>query len=391
MGIEIRLLGGFSVSVDGEAVPARAWRLRKALGADAIVVRDELVTLATAATVDVDTFEAAVAAARTAGRSAELEAATGLFAGDLLPEDRYEAWTEPRRSLLREQFASVCLELAERHERRGRIGDALACAQRVLEGEPLHEPAHRFLMSCYARAGRRQDALQQFERLRAELRRRLEAKPDAVTRALYRSLLATSVADESTPRRLPVQLTTFVGREHELKEVGELLGSKRMLTLTGAGGTGKTRLAVAAAEAAASRFPDGTWFVDLGRLTDPALVGEEAATAVGIQVPAQRSSADALAQHLAHRTALLLLDTCEHVIDACAVLVEELLRRCPQLTVLATSREPLRCRGEHLWRVSGLCLPEAVELLAARASEAGPAFTLTDARAAPSTNATCSS
>jgi predicted ATPase/DNA-binding SARP family transcriptional activator len=422
MGIEVRLLGGFSVCVDGEVVPASAWRLRKArtlvkllalaprrtlhrgqlidllwpghgperaannldqsvhaarraLGADAIAVGDELVTL-TAGTVDVDTFEAAVAAARS-GTTEELEAAAALFAGDLLPEDRYEAWTEPRRSLLREQFAALCLELAERNERRGQIGDAVSCAQRVLEEEPLHEPAHRFLMSCYARAGRRQDALQQFERLRAELRRRLEAEPDSVTRALYRSLLASSVADESAPRRLPPQLTTFLGRERELWEVGELLRGERMLTLTGAGGTGKTRLALAAGEGAASRFGDGTWFVDLGRLTDPALVGEEVATAVGMQVPAQRSSADALAQHLGNRSALLILDTCEHVIDVCAVLVEELLRRCPQLTVLATSREPLRCRGEHVWRVPGLNLPDAVELFAARASEAGP-FALTD-------------
>src|SRR5439155_22690586 len=150
-----------------------------------------------------------------------------------------------------EQFADLCLELAERHEREGRIADALAWAQRVLEDEPLHEPAHRFLMSCYARAGRRQDALQQFERLRSELRRRLEAEPDALTRALYRGLLASSTADEPTPRKLPVQLTSFLGREQELQDVGELLWRERMLTLTGAGGAGKTRLAIAAAEAAA--------------------------------------------------------------------------------------------------------------------------------------------
>jgi predicted ATPase len=96
-------------------------------------------------------------------------------------------------------------------------------------------------------------------------------------------------------------------------------------------------------------------------------------------VPAQRSPADALAQHLARRHALLLLDTCEHVVGACAVLVEELLEHCPQLTVLATSREPLRCRGEQLWRVPGLGSAEAVELFTTRASEADPAFALTDA------------
>jgi predicted ATPase/DNA-binding SARP family transcriptional activator len=425
VGIEVRLLGGFSATVDGEPVPERAWRLRKArtlvkllalasrrtlhrgqlidhlwpehephraannldqavhaarraLGAETITVHDELLTLSAECEIDVDAFEAAAAAARTLGTSDAFETAIDLFAGELLPEDRYEAWTEPRRSLVREQFASLCLELAERREREGRVGDALAFAQRVLHDERLHEPAHRFLMGCYARAGRRQDALAQFERLRDELRRRLEAEPDAVTRALYRGLLATS-ADEPTRRKLPVQLTSFLGREQELRDVVELLGSERMITLTGAGGAGKTRLAIAAAEATTDRFPGGAFFVDLGRLTDPALVAEEAATATGIQVPAQRSSADALAQHLALRTALMVLDTCEHVVAACAVLAEELLRRCPGLTILATSREPLRCRAEHVWRVAGFAPPEAVELFAARAVEAEPSFALTDA------------
>jgi predicted ATPase/DNA-binding SARP family transcriptional activator len=427
VGIEVRLLGGFSATVDGEPVSERAWRLRKArtlvkllalasrrtlhrgqlidhlwpehephraannldqavhaarraLGAEAIRVHDELLTLSAECGIDVDTFEAAAAAARTAWTADAFEKAIDLFAGDLLPEDRYEAWTEPRRSLLREQFASLCLELAERREREGRVADALACAQRVLHDDPLHEPAHRFLMGCYARAGRRQDALSQFERLRDELRRRLEAEPDAVTRALYRGLLATS-ADEPTRRKLPVQLTSFLGREQELRDVVELLGSERMITLTGAGGAGKTRLAIAAAEATVDRCPGGVSFVDLGGLTDPALVAEEAATAVGIQVPAQRSSADALAQHLSTRTALIVLDTCEHVVAACAVLAEELLRRCPRLTILATSREPLRCRGEHVWRVAGFAPPEAVELFAARAAEADPRFVLTEANA----------
>ncbi len=424
MGIELRLLGGFAVEVDGEPLGAGAWRLRKArtlvkilalaprrtlhrgqvvdllwpehephraannldqavhaarraLGTDAILVHDELVTLSSDPVVDVDAFESAAATARTRASAASLAAALELYRGDLLPEDRYESWSEPRRAFLREQFAALCLRLAEDHARHGQTDDALACAQRALDEDPLHEPAHRFLMSAYAEAGRRQDALLQFERLRTELRSRLEAEPDELTRALYRKLLATAWADEPATRKLPPSLTSFLGREQELHDVGELLASARMITLAGAGGAGKTRLAIAAAEANADRFPDGTWFVDLGRIDDPALVGEEAATAVGIQVPAQRSPADALAQHLARRNALLLLDTCEHVVGACAVLVEELLGRCPELTVLATSREPLRCRGEHLWRVPGLGSAEAVELFATRASEADPAFALT--------------
>src|SRR4051812_11695214 len=167
MGIEIRLLGGFSVTADGEPIPHSAWRLRKArtlvkllalasrrtlhrgqliellwpdheprraannldqtvhaarraLGADAIAVHEELVTLTAACEIDVAAFEEAAAAARAAETSEAFEAAVSHFAGDLLPEDRYEPWTEPRRSLLREQFAALCLELAERREREGR-------------------------------------------------------------------------------------------------------------------------------------------------------------------------------------------------------------------------------------------------------------------------------
>jgi predicted ATPase/DNA-binding SARP family transcriptional activator len=421
MAIRLKLLGGFSAEVDEVPVPDRAWRLRKgrtlvkllalasrhtlhrgqlidelwpehdppraannldqavhavrrALGPGSITVREELVSLGAQCEVDVDAFETAAAAARSSHSSAAIAAAASLFAGELLPEDRYEPWTEPRRSLLREQFASLGLELAERCEREGRLADSVNWAQRVLSDEPLHEPAHRFLMRAYARNGRRQDALQQFERLRADLRRQLEAEPDDATRALYRELLATSAAPSG--RRLPVQLTSFVGREREVAEVAELLAAERMLTLTGTGGAGKTRLAIAAAQAASDHFGDGMWFVDLGRIAEPALVGEEAATAVGIQIPAQRSSADALAQHLATQTALIVLDTCEHLVDACAVLAEELLRRCPRVTILATSREPLRCRGERLWRVPGLGAQEAVELFTARVAEADPTFAL---------------
>jgi predicted ATPase/DNA-binding SARP family transcriptional activator len=420
MAIRLKLLGGFSAEVDDAPVPDRAWRLRKArtlvkllalaprhalhrgqlidelwpehdppraannldqavhavrraLGAGAVTVREELVSLGAECEVDIDVFEAAALSSAT---SDALAAAASLYAGELLPEDRYERWTEPRRSLLREQFASLCLDLAERREGEGSVAEAVSWAQRVLRDEPLHEPAHRFLMRAYARDGRRQDALRQFERLRGELRRQLEAEPDAATRALYRELLAASAPPVG--RRLPVQLTSFVGREREVAEVAELLAAERMLTLTGTGGAGKTRLAIAAAEARSDEFEGGMWFVDLGRITEPALVGEEAATAVGIQVPAQRSSADALAQHLASQEALIVLDTCEHLVDACAVLAEELLRRCPRLTILATSREPLRCRGERLWRVPGLDAQEAVELFAARVTEADPTFVLGD-------------
>jgi predicted ATPase len=251
--------------------------------------------------------------------------------------------------------------------------------QRALAADPLNESAHRALMRVFADLGRRQEALAQYHRLRSSLRRELEADPDEETRRLYRELLAVPHPEraEHVPQALPVQLTSFVGRERELAEVLELLERVRLLTLTGPGGSGKTRLALAAAERAAERYPDGVWFVELGGISEPTLVAEATATAVGIRVPARRTAAEAVAEHLAGSRALLFLDTCEHVIGACAALADTVLRVSPGVAVLTTSREALRSSGETAWRVPGLETDAAVELFSARARDAAPSFDLT--------------
>ena len=173
-----------------------------------------------------------------------------------------------------------------------------------------------------------------------------------------------------------------------------LLRRARLLTLTGPGGSGKTRLAIAGAGRVANERADAVFFVELAGIADPTLVAETAATAVGIRVPSQRAAAEALAEHLAAADALLVLDTCEHVIEECASLAETLLRGCPGITVLATSREPLRCPGELSWRVPGLGVPapdtalpellracESVRLFTTRAAESAPGFELDAANA----------
>lgn len=406
--MEIRLLGGFGATVGGVDVDERAWRLRKArtlvkvlalaparrlhrevvaellwpeadataarnnlhqalyaarraLGADALTLEAGMLALAEDADVDVDAFEAAA-------REGRSEDALALFPGELLPEDRYEAWAEARRAELTDLHGAVCLELAQRQEPQ----DAVATLQRALRVDPLHEPAHRALMLAYDRLGRRQDALAQYQRLRGALRRALEADPADETRALYRSLLTTAHSDARAPHGLPTELTTFVGRERELAVVAEELAHARLLTLTGPGGSGKTRLAVAAA--ARADAADGVVFVELGAIADAGLVGDATATAYGLVVPAQRSAAEAVAEQLADRDVLLVLDTCEHVVDACASLAELLLERCPHLRILATSRERLRCSGERTWPVPGLMLEESVELFVSRARDADPSF-----------------
>jgi non-specific serine/threonine protein kinase len=163
------------------------------------------------------------------------------------------------------------------------------------------------------------------------------------------------------PTNLPAALNSFVGRERELAEVAALLATTRLLTLTGAGGVGKTRLALAAAAAVRDGYPDGVWLVELATLADGELLPATVARALGVDERPGRPLTQTLAAWLAERRLLLLLDNCEHLADACAALAEALLRAAPGLRLLATSREPLRAAGEATWRVPPLALPPAPE------------------------------
>ncbi len=160
------------------------------------------------------------------------------------------------------------------------------------------------------------------------------------------------------PNNLPAQLTSFVGREPELAVLRKLLGETRMLTLTGSGGCGKTRLALELAARALERFPDGTWLVELTPITDASLVPSAVAAAVGAREQQGRRALDVLVDDLASQTALVLLDNCEHLVDATAEVAERILLACPGVVVLVTSREQLGVPGETAWRVPSLSFPE---------------------------------
>ena len=194
------------------------------------------------------------------------------------------------------------------------------------------------------------------------------------------------------PSNLPVQLTSFVGREPELAELTLALRRARLVTIAGSSGLGKTRLAVEVARRTLAEHPDGTWFASLAALTDPDLVLREVATALGVREHFSGSLADAVPAHIGGRELLLVLDNCEHLLDASARLVERLLRDCSGLCVLATGHEPLRVPGERVWRIAPLGLPdpdhgppsfeimaqaEAIQLFRARAALVQPMFALT--------------
>jgi predicted ATPase/class 3 adenylate cyclase len=178
------------------------------------------------------------------------------------------------------------------------------------------------------------------------------------------------------PNNLPVQLTSFVGRGEELVEVQRLLAGQRLVTLAGSGGCGKTRLAVQAAAELADRWPDGVWWVDLGSITDPKLVARLTASTLRVLVEPVGSALQALASQLVGRRLLLCLDTCEHLLDATAELADTLLRACPEVSMLSTSREPLGVAGEAVWRVPSLVEDEAMRLFADRAALVRPGFTV---------------
>jgi predicted ATPase/DNA-binding NarL/FixJ family response regulator len=191
---------------------------------------------------------------------------------------------------------------------------------------------------------------------------------------------------------LPAEPNSFVGRDRDLGDLRLLVSSVRALTLCGPGGIGKTRLAMRLGWQLADEFPDGVWLVELAATGDPALAAGQVATALGIAEEPGRPAAATLADALRGRELLLILDTCEHIVDAIADLVRDLIASCPQLRVVATSREPLRVRGETVWRVQPLSLPapawpaagptlgdadEAVRLFADRAAAVRPGFALT--------------
>ena len=191
---------------------------------------------------------------------------------------------------------------------------------------------------------------------------------------------------------LPAQLTSFVGREAELAQVGRLLAQVRLLTLTGAGGCGKTRLAAHAAASVAESYPAGVWWVELAPLGPGSAVSTAVLSALGLREHPSRSAVDQLADEFSSGRALLVIDNCEHLLDPVVALLEPLLGRSSELTVMATSREPLGLAGETTWRVPPLALPigadqatpemltayDAVALFVERARQARPNFVVTN-------------
>jgi len=441
--LRIQMLGEFTVWVDNEKIPEKQWHSRRAcslikllalshgrrmardqvaetlwpdsdpaasannfhqslyaargiVGAQHLVLEDGWLQLVVSS-VDTEAFETAAEQARASHASADYQAAVTLYTGDLLPSDLYEEWAVQQREGLRQVYLELLLALARLYEQGEEYCPAIETLLKLLTCERSHEEAHAALMRLYAKSGQCRLALRQYDLLRESLRRELDAEPSDSTTRLYQAILSGAFAppQESLPSpcNLPAQLTSFIGREREIEALIELFQSDhaRLVVVTGAGGTGKTRLALRAAEALRSAYPGGTWLVELAPLINPDLVPSAAVSALGLIESSGSTPTQTLEAYLRARQALIVLDNCEHVITAAAALTEHLLRACPRLAILATSRELLGVGGEaHFycpslqvpgepdspWQAQAAC--EALRLFAERAALVSPGFHLAE-------------
>lgn len=375
-----------------------------------------------AISLDVADFEAARARAQQAQRAANhdaerlaLQEAVETYTGDLLP-DCYDDWIAPIRERLSQAAQQATERLILLLEQASDYPAALQATQRLLRHDPLREATYRHLMRLHALSGDRTGVVRAFHACESVLRRELDEPPAAETHAAYRAGLKLAAALAAKPgsrppvpvrqrSNLPLQLTGFIGREREIAHVAGLLAAQRLVTLTGSGGVGKTRLALRVAADLLPACPDGVWWVDLEPIADPAFVAQAIAETLGVEEAVGRSLTQALISHLADKRLLLVLDNCEHLTGRVGQLGQALLRSSPQLRLLVTSQRPLSIPGETVWRVPSLTLPaltlpqtsdgdgaasallaelrqaESVQLFVARAQAALPSFTLAESNA----------
>lgn len=426
-------------TVAGNALQALVSRLRRSLGTEVPLFGDgtgyrlEI----TSEQVDMHVFEELAAQGRaelTAGRAAAAEhvlsEALGLWHGPALPDLTSRGLAEDVSSRLAQIHRTVEEDLLEALVLLGRTAEALPKAEALVALDPHRERPVELLVRALAGSGRTADALAVHKEFRTRLAEDLGLDPSPRSRRLHldllRGKLAPSERDEAAPRerertggpatsparararesapalRIPRHLTDFVAREAEVGATVDRLSSTRMVTLTGPGGAGKTRLGSESATILAERDPSlvsgGLWWVELAPIRQGADLPETVASALGPREfavlntrtgSAHRPPVERIAAQLGEHPCLVVLDNCEHLVEAVARFVESLLARCPGLRVLATSREPIKVPGEVLLPVPSLESPpegaevdqalacSAVELFTARAEAARPGFRLT--------------
>ena len=352
--------------------------LRHVLGADAhrlIAPTPRTIALdASYAFVDILEFDRAIAP----GDSASLEQAVNLYRGPLL-EGCLEEWVLAERQRYERNYLAALDALASQAVAQQNHPAAIEYLFKALACDPLREATLQALMRAMTESGDTVGAMAVYRQFRLRLNEALQAEPDAETVALYRHIrgangkkrsnqLSAAPNKPTSLYHLPHPLTPLIGREAEITKIERCLREARLVTLVGMGGVGKTRLAIAIAHQIAREYAEGVYFCDVSGLTDPAQLTPTVAALLRASgeresgAPDTLNALDALCRFLAEKSLLLILDNCEHLIQACAELTEAVLHRCPHVRVLATSRQGLGIPGERSWRVPGLSLPESATL-----------------------------
>jgi predicted ATPase/DNA-binding SARP family transcriptional activator len=330
-----------------------------------------------------------------------LREALDLWRGEPLADFVYETFAQTEIARLTELHLTAIEARIDAELELGHHNQLVAELEALVRSNPLREALRGQLMLALHRSGRSAEALRVYAQGRELLVEELGIDPGPALQRLERSILMQDPEiDTAAPQpaaieagNLPAATTSFVGRTHELRAVTSHLSQHRLVTLTGAGGTGKTRLSIECATRLASGYSDGTWIVELAGISDPELVPAALAGALGVADVPDVDLLDGLCRHLAGRSALLVVDNCEHLVDAAAQAVDTLLRSCPRIRILATSREALGVPGELAWPVPTLGVPDpaepatladlvdhaAIALFLERAATARPGFEATEA------------
>lgn len=389
------------------------WEVHQAVGEDWLIVDRDAVRLNPEARIDLDVarfldlLSQAHRQTDPARRLPSLAEAVKLYRGHFLAgfslrdAEPFNEWAFAEADSLRQKFAEALTMLVESHCALSQVEPAIPYARRLITLDPLNEAAHRQLMEVYLQAGQHGAALKQYQTLEQTLRKELNLDPQPETRLLYKRIRKGEIkplpgekpgmqAETVSPRHnLPLQISTFVGREKEQEEVARLLQKHRLVTLAGAGGIGKTRLALQVGQKLLNEYPEGVWFVALDSLANPALIAPTVASVFNILEGPARPLLDVLTEVLRTRTLLLILDNSEHLLDGCARLAGALLQSCPNVKILVTSRATLNVPGEAVHYLPSLSLPEreltieelseyeAIRLFTERATLAQSSFALT--------------
>ncbi len=405
------LWGEHSPESGRTALQVRVSGLRKALGSGGTLLVTRAPGYMLALQPDqLDLFRFERLAADADGEPPDVAASTlrdalALWRGPPLADLAYEASAQPAIRRLEELRLAALERRVAADLAVGRHSDLVAELETLVAEHPLQEHLHALRMLALYRCGRQADALAAYQDARRSLVDELGIDPGAELRDLEQAILRQDPSLDLAPAEmtsriglapaassqrldnLPSLASSFVGRERELAELRELQARGRVLTLAGVGGVGKTRLVLKLASTLIGEAADGVWFTDLSPLSSPTLVAATVAAAAGVREEPGRPAIEVLAGALRGREAVLVLDNCEHVIAEAAAVTERLVTACPRLTILATSREPLRIEGEQVYRVEPLSVPvddeedpdgvrasEAVSLFVERARAQCPGF-----------------